>query len=313
MKTYLIELSVPSGFVTPWHADTLFGHLCWAAERGHGFENFKGAAGFIDLYRRGSPPVILSDGFPGDLLPAPVNLRNLFLPEDSAKLDMAGYASLKRIKKAEYLTREQFSNYQRGEFFDFAPIKNKPIVKQPALHNQISRLTNKTGDSGSLFELEEQYVSQGVISVYAKVEEGMEKDVRDLFEQVAASGFGAKKSTGKGAFTVRGFEPFAGFDLSLLEGTAPNGFISLSHVVPAKDDPVNGAYRTTVKYGKLGEEKTFCGNPFKKPLVMLKPGAVFRAENVRPWYGRLLEGIAYADPNVVQYGYAFAVPVMIRD
>lgn len=66
-----------------------------------------------------------------------------------------------------------------------------------------------------------------------------------------------------------------------------------------------------VKYGKLGEEKTFCGNPFKKPLIMLKPGAVLRDDNPRPWYGRLVEQIAYADPAVVHFAYAFPVPVRL--
>jgi CRISPR-associated protein Csm4 len=83
----------------------------------------------------------------------------------------------------------------------------------------------------------------------------------------------------------------------------------LSHFVPAKNDPTNGAYKTMVKYGKLGEEKTFCGNPFKKPLIVLKPGAVFKTQIMKPFYGRLLEKIAFADPAMVQYGYAFPVPI----
>jgi len=65
-----------------------------------------------------------------------------------------------------------------------------------------------------------------------------------------------------------------------------------------------------IKYGKLGEEKTYCGQPFKKPLIMLKPGAVFRTANVKPFYGRLVEDIAYGDPSVVQYGLAFPVPIL---
>lgn len=85
--------------------------------------------------------------------------------------------------------------------------------------------------------------------------------------------------------------------------------MSLSHFVPAKNDPTNGAYKTMVKYGKLGEDKAFCGNTFKKPLIMLKPGAVFRCSDVKPYYGRLLENIAYADSDVVQYAFAFAAPI----
>ena len=41
----------------------------------------------------------------------------------------------------------------------------------------------------------------------------------------------------------------------------------------------------------------------------LKPGAIFRTDAPKPWYGRLVENIAPADPAVVQYAYAFTVPV----
>jgi len=42
---------------------------------------------------------------------------------------------------------------------------------------------------------------------------------------------------------------------------------------------------------------------------VLKPGAVFRCAQMKPYYGRLIEGISYADPSVVQYGFAFPVQI----
>lgn len=157
-----------------------------------------------------------------------------------------------------------------------------------------------------MFELDEQFApGDGKIQVYAKIREGFEDDLHRLFEVFAAGGFGKKKSSGKGNFQIEGFAPFDGFD-SVNGG---RGFISLSHFVPAQNDPTDGAYKTMVKYGKLGEEKTFCGNPFKKPLIMLKPGAVFKTEDIKPYYGRLLEKIAFTDPDVVQYGFGFAVSI----
>ena len=68
-----------------------------------------------------------------------------------------------------------------------------------------------------------------------------------------------------------------------------------------------------IKYGKLGEEKTFCGQPFKKPIIMLKPGAVFYTDDVKPFYGGLVESISDAEPSVVQYAFAFAVPVVMAE
>jgi CRISPR-associated protein Csm4 len=311
MNTWRIQLSVPSGFITPWHADTLFGHICWTAERHDGFSGFKGAAGLIELYRSGTPPFILSDGFPGNWLPAPATLRTLFEPSDSGGLNRADYSTIKQAKKLEFLTQEQFRQFCCGKRFKLGADAAKPLVSSVTLHNQIDRISNTTdGEGGGLFELPEQFVSDGCISVYAHVAEGYEQDLQRLFELLAQGGYGKKRTTGKGAFTVTTFEPFNGFELP--QGTTANGFVTLSHFVPAAADPIDGAWKVRVKYGKLGDEKTFCGNPFKKPLIMLQPGAVFRTANPKPWYGRLVENIAFTDPDVVQYGFAFAVPFVYR-
>lgn len=306
MRTYRIDLAVPSGFITPWQSDTLFGHLCWAAERQGVFTNFQGAAGLINLFRGNDLPFVISDGFPAGLLPAPVTLKGRYLAQSSDELDSSRYALLKKAKKREYLTISQFQAFLRGETPDLLT-DSKGFVLATTLHNKISRFTNTTGDAGSMFERDEIFAPEGKVQVYAKVRGGFEEDLRHLFDLVAHSGFGAKKSSGKGACSVESFELFDGFGAV----AKTNGFVTLSHYVPAQCDPTDGSYKTMVKYGKLGEEKTFCGNPFKKPLIMLKPGAVFKAADVKPYYGRLVENIAYADHEVVQYGFAFAVSLML--
>jgi len=312
MRIYLIDLAVPSGFITPWQSDTIFGHLCWVAERHNGFKHFQGASDLIDLFRSSAPPFVISDGFPAGLLPAPVTLKNLYSQSEQEKLGVGSYAILKRAKKREHLTFAQFQIFQRGEIPDITD-EQKGFLSSTTLHNQISRLTNTTGEQGSLFERDEKYAFTGKIQIYAKIKEGFEDDLQLLFEKFAQGGYGAKKSTGKGAFTLENIAPFSGFDLPASK-TNDNkkftGFVTLSHFVPAQTDPTDGAYKTMIKYGKLGEEKTYCGQPFKKPLIMLKPGAVFRTANVKPFYGRLVEDIAYGDPSAVQYGFAFPVPIM---
>lgn len=304
MQTYIIELSVLTGFITPWHADTIFGHLCWVAERHNGFDNFNGAAEFIELYRKESPPLIISDAFPSGLLPAPVNLRDIFSFKDDSALTVEQYSFLKRVKNAEYITVEQFHNYQRGKPFDFGE-KEMPYETSVTLHNQINRLSNTMGDQGSLFQLDEKYVKQGKLNIYVRIKDGFKNDVVRLFELFATGGFGKKKSTGKGTFKISRFEEF-----NLLDSVDnPNGFVCLSHFVPAHHDPVDGIYKTIVKYGKLGDEKSLQGNPFKKPLLMLKPGSIFKTETKpKDFYGCLINGIAPAKPEVVQYAYSFAAP-----
>lgn len=77
--------------------------------------------------------------------------------------------------------------------------------------------------------------------------------------------------------------------------------------------PTDGFYKTLVKYGKLGGEFTFCGKPFKKPLMMITAGSSFKVkEYIKLFYGRMVEDIAPAKPEVVHYGYAFSVPTIIN-
>ena len=139
MRTYLIDLAVPSGFITPWQADTLFGHLCWAAERHDGFKHFQGAGGLINLFRNGNPPFILSDGYPAGLLPAPITLKNRYQPASQDDLNPDRYGLLKKVKRKECLTLEQFQVFQRGGIPDLAD-DQKGFVAATTLHNQISRI-----------------------------------------------------------------------------------------------------------------------------------------------------------------------------
>jgi len=314
MQTHRIELSVPSAFITPWQADTLFGHLCWMAERHDGFSNFTGAQGLIDLFRGGEPPFILSDGFPAGLLPAPLTLKNRYQPEAAEVLNRDSYTRLKEAKKREYLALPQFQSFLRGETPDLTS-EGKGFLPAVTLHNQINRFTNTTGDQGNLFELDGWFAPEGGVHIYAKISPGFADDLKRLFDLFVQGGFGAKKSTGKGACSLTGFAESTDLEIAGSQVQPANGFVTLSHFVPAQNDPTDGAYKTRIKYGKLGEENTFCGNPFKKPFIAIRPGAVFRTPSVRPWYGRLLEGIACAShmQDIVQYAFAFAVPVRLSD
>ena len=91
-----------------------------------------------------------------------------------------------------------------------------------------------------------------------------------------------------------------------------NGFISLSNWVPTASDPTVGYYQTLIKYGKLGESFAQTDQPFKNPLLMLEAGSVFYSDDpARDWYGHLIPNIAPHHPEIVQYGFAFAVPTFL--
>lgn len=302
MKTYRLKIKPQSSFLTPWQADTIFGNLCWSMAWREGEDVLKK---FLSEYKNGNSAFVLSDGFPGDLLPTPVHLP---LVEQEGEC-IEAFKKAKEMKKISWLSPDMFDSIRKGNLKVEQPEEWKTFRTFTTLHSSINRITGTTGEEGSLFELPEYAVEQNDISIYLKIRDGLEEKVFALFKDLSLTGYGKKKSVGKGAFEIIGeLEPFNRFD----DFDGSNGYMSLSNFVPAKNDPTNGFYKTLVKYGKLGGEFTFCGKPFKKPLMMLTAGSSFKVNgNIKPFYGRMVEGIAPAKPEVVQYGFAFTVPIKI--
>jgi CRISPR-associated protein Csm4 len=291
MKTYKINLEIYSSIMTPFQADTIFGHLCWAIAHQEGNKELER---FLEPFRSGDPPFIVSDGFPGDLLPKPLTAEFIIdKPEER-----------KEWKKINYLNLNDFNCIRRGE--KCKPQIVEDLVKISSMpHNIINRLTNTTLSEAGVYSLKEISISN--IGIYLKVVSEEWKDrVEDLLREVSKAGFGRKKSIGKGQFSVLKTTEF-----NFQNVDQANGFVTLSNFCPGENDPIEGVYTTFVKYGKLGEEFTFSGNPFKKPLVMFKSGSVFKTDgNPKAFYGRAItDGIAPAKPEVIQYAYAFAVPI----
>lgn len=264
-------------------------------------------ANFLQEYKDGNPSFVLSDGMPGDFLPAPAHMSLMASITES----YADYQSAKKLKKVAWLKPDEFEAVREGAMTIQPKARINPFKAFSTMHSSINRLTGTTGDEGSLFELPEYALvaNEETISIYLKIRGGEEERTFSLFKDLSRMGYGKKKSIGKGSFEIVGeFEPFEKFDH--IDGG--NGFISLSNFVPSKDDPTSGFYMTIVKYGKLGGEYAFSEKPFKKPLIMLSAGSAFYVTGaVKPFYGRIVEGIAPAKPAVVQYGYAFAVPVRL--
>ncbi|MBI4687436.1 MAG: hypothetical protein HY756_06615 [Nitrospirae bacterium] len=305
MKTYRLKLKPQSSFLTPWQADTILGSMCWIMAWREGEEEL---AKFLQGYRNGDPAFVLSDGMPGDLLPAPAYLS---LVEQRGE-GFDAFKKAKELKKVSWLSPDVFESARKGNLEIEPSGAIKTFKTFTTLHSSINRISGTTGEEGSLFELEEHALSESeqFISIYLKIKDGWKDRVFALFKDLSFTGYGKKKSVGKGAFDIIGqLEPFNRFDD--FEGS--NGFMSLSNFVPAKNNPTDGFYKTLVKYGKLGGEFTFCGKPFKKPLMMLTAGSSFKVNgSIKPFYGRMVEGIAPTKTEVVQYGYAFAVPVVIN-
>lgn len=300
MNWYIARLTLQVPFGTPWQADTIFGHLCWAMLRLHGEPALRD---FLEPFRQGEPTLLLSSGFPEGLLPKP--LVPLQLPSDVPQSE--AFQRRRTFRKLEYLTLADFQRVLNGTLSKPDPVDEllKSVKSRATTKNQVSRLTGTTGQEGNLFGFIEYWMPKVVI--YLKLASGIDGLVKELFDYLAETGYGKRKSVGYGAIRELKWEAFPGF------ATPPNanGFVTLSPFVPAASDPTDGSWRTRVKYGKLGEERAVSGNPFKRPVLMLTEGSVFYDPSPREWYGRLVTGVSRDYPDAVHYGYALAVPMRL--
>jgi len=307
---YLITLRLLSPLGTPFQSDTLFGHLAWQVRFQDGEE---GIQEFLKEFQGTTPPFILSDGFPGGLLPRPLLAIRGAVEEPQGALSCEDFALRKKKKhnKAPFLKREDFLKLIAGSEKDFDPTPQTSLwetLETP--HAAIDRNFGTTGGEGSegQFYMTEARVlrsetGEAWVDIYARVREDWLERLKTLFARLAQNGYGRDKSVGCGAFEMAAFEPFDGFR----SVNGATGFVSLSTYMPAKDDPVDGHYFLRIKRGFLGEGVQ--ANPYKRPLVQMEPGACFKtAGTPKPFYGRMVQGIADGNEKAVQCGLAFAVP-----
>lgn len=302
-RDYRIGLELRSPLGSPLQSDTLFGHLAWIVRESDGDE---GVARFLEPFLAGRPPFVFSDAFPADLLPRP-----LFPVSDLARGPESPreYAARKRRLKAPWVTAADFGRLLRGEPAADPPVED-PWEEVESPHAAIDRRTWTTGGAGALYFTGARVLPDGPdgpprLDLYARCQPAAEGRLRTLLERLAAVGFGRDRSVGAGEIALSAFEPTA-----RLEGPdGADGFVSLSTFMPAASDPTDGCWRVRVKHGRLGPLAAAGegGNPFKRPLVQIEPGAVFRAPGrPRPFYGRMVRDVAPGFPAAVQCGLCLA-------
>ncbi len=284
-RLYRIRLRPRSAWHTPWQADTLTGLLCWTCSR------TEGSSVVLDRLIRpmleGTPPFVLSDGFPGDLLPVPVVVQ----------FDGAGGKHGKGLKRAQWLTPSGFERARRGgqpSLDDF--VAESPVKETVRMRNALGRSSNATGEAGSLFGFQEYRLDHGApslaganwISVYARVEPDCEDFLLAMFSELARTGFGADASAGLGAFDFPDGEPLLEPAVGITdEIESATGVIVLSTFQPGPTDPTVGWWESFTKWAKLGPDLGLA-DVRKNPLVLLRPGACFQTDP-RPVMGRAID------------------------
>ena len=309
MMLYRITLTMTSPSATPWRADTFFGHLCW----GMAYMEGEGALrDFLASMAGADPPLVLSDGCPGDFLPRPIQGPG---PRTGGSLEerREAFDRAKAEKRRRWLTLGEFEAARAGEPLP-SPARELPSWLREdwdvTFRNTIRRDTGTTGETGEGGLHAHESFWWPTVTFYARLGEGMpETRLSRLLAYVVETGYGKEKSRGLGRVGSFALAPFEGF----VAAREVNGFVALSTFVPAQSDPTEGAWRVLVKYGKVSEGLSATEHPFKRPLVMLEAGATFRTgEPTKEWYGRMVDGIYPDDPSVKQYGLTLAAPCRVR-
>jgi CRISPR-associated protein Csm4 len=313
MKSYRVEITPRSPWGTPLQADTLFGHLCWALVYTRGETALHD---FLQAFDSPSLPLVLSNGFPKGCLPRPLFPATARVEGERAAKDRKKLKGVTLLKEQWLLgARDGLSedkiqsalldeNEQIGE--------EDPWRGELGYHNTIDRRSNSVRAEGGFFQSLDYHFPPGEqLSVYVKTDFFSESTLGELFDVAAKGGFGRDKTAGLGSFSFA----LSPFNFPALPEA--NGFIALSNFVPAPQDPTDGFYDLMTKFGKLGGDFAVGPistggrhNPFKKPVIMLRSGSIFRDMPVREWYGRLIPDV-HSNSHIRHYGLCYPLEVRL--
>ena len=289
MNTYKLSIELKSPLVTPLHADTIWGHMCWGIKYNKGEKSLRD---FINMYLE-NPPIVLSNAFPKGMLPKP----KVLVYDEKEDFNLKEYAKTKKDKKIKYISF--MSLYKNSNYL--SEIAESKIVER--VHNTINRLTGTVLEEGGLYTIIEEWYYKGKFDIYV-ISLFEKQKVYELFNYAFRFGYGADRSTGKGLINIIDIEEFEFSNegerlMALANFTIPNN-------VKVNDLCAD----VMVKYGKLGGDFVLYKNPFKKPILMYKEGATFKKEKDIKYIGQLLKNV-HSDENIYQYSFAPLIGVNI--
>ncbi len=316
MALYRYHITPLSAFATPLRSDTLYGHLLWAAAQRYGEER---VTALIAAFFEETPPFRLSSALPSRTLPLPPlpgiprqRFKEQFTRQKSLVEMLKKY---KTFRKLGFWSIEQWQRLhgalsQEALFIEWLaandegitppPPHEKTLQSQP--HVSIDRQSGSVLDSGGLFFSSATWYRPGVtLDLY--VESEQIELFEELFNDVAATGFGADRSTGKGHFRFQRDEAFEPRPFA----TAGSHRLSLSVCASTETTAFAGYWSPFVKHGRtwsgFGEK-----NPFKKPFLAFGEGSCFSR---MPEKGYVLRNI-HSDSKLVQIGWPLTIPVTLE-
>ncbi len=321
MQTYRFTLRPLAAFGTPLAGDTLFGQLCWT------LRHQLGNARLIELlhdYTRGQPFAVLSDALPAGHVPLPN------VPSDTWQKSTASDApDRKALKKKKWLSAinltKPFVQWQGLAKSDAEVAPNSASqIERAQPHNTINRQTGTTGEGQfAPYAMPQIWFHPAMLFDLMVVLDDARLSLTELTAALVAmgqTGFGRDASIGLGKFELVG-------DVSTNslrgEGAAPtnntaNSYLTLGPCAPQGLGfcPVRSFYQVATRFGRHGDAAVQSGQPFKRPVLLAKAGAVFWPETLDAscqFIGQGLGGpanpVSLAMPETVQQGYAPVIAI----
>ncbi len=297
-------------------SDTLTGQLlCLYRER----NSNEALENWIERFKAGEPPFILSDAFPHDFLPTPAlpalprdDLQKKYEQDVELFQQLKWYKTFKKkfrwMRVKEWLElRENISPWKLFEFYSQKKneAEEKPgniEMRQLQLHNSINRGTGAVLE-GFLYTSEDYWYhsteGKPALDIYVEIDETYLEEFQKLLKDLEIVGFGGNRSTGKGQLTFELDESteFQSQRELLLKMPQTTAWLNLSTYSSFKRDDLRGYYQTETKFSKAwsGFGQT---NPFKFPLLVFKAGSVFKD---KPGYANtVITGIHPIDESIIQ-------------
>lgn len=309
MQCYCITIKPVSAFGTPLVGDTLFGQLCWAIRHRFGEQRL---VNLLADYSEQNPFLVVSDAFPKNYIPLPT------VPSQYWDTDVG--LDRKQLKKKKWLSINYLSmpfnkwqQYAESEQDIYGYVLSQ-IKEQP--HNSINRQTNTTGKGMFAPYTMPQiwYIENVSFDIYCLVDESRltRDELQQVLEDIGVSGYGRDASIGLGKFVI---EKINVYQWKIIEGA--NAYLTLAYSAPQglTLNTNRCFYQIGTKFGRHGDLMAITGNPFKKPIILAKTGAIF-TPNVwqhRDFLGNGLANISYTQTKAVHQGYAPVISINIPE
>jgi len=319
METYRLTLQPATAFGTPLAGDTLFGQLCWALRHRLGNDRLNE---LLMGYTQGQPFAVVSDAFPQGFLPLP-NLPSAFWQDsavDRKKLKKRRWLSIKKIGNPLSTWQEMAKSDNEAAKSILCPELKEDDKKselklhsehaQP--HNSINRQTGTTGEGQfAPYTQPQTWFAPGLaFDVYVVIdEERLTLDeLMAALGDIGQTGYGRDASIGLGKFHLPGEtqpDPLA----ACQSAEAANAWLTLGPCAPqglgfCKE---RSHYQPLTRFGRHGDSAVHTGNPFKRPILLARSGAVFWPEKLAPdcrFIGQGIGDVSASHPETVAQGYA---------